>query len=51
MYCDNCGSEIKDLNQEFCEDCGNKLSFKIENKPETSDNKVKVLPVRKRGCC
>jgi len=36
MYCPNCGSKINDLNQRYCEECGEKLELNRSQSPPQS---------------
>jgi len=48
--CPNCGENISDINQEYCEFCGNELV----NNNNTSNDKVIVKPTSSRSrsrCC
>ncbi|MBD3216075.1 MAG: zinc-ribbon domain-containing protein [Candidatus Lokiarchaeota archaeon] len=43
MYCANCGEEISDRNQKFCENCGSKLEFTQQqhNQPSQLSSQTK----------
>ncbi|MFW9936131.1 MAG: LURP-one-related family protein [Candidatus Thorarchaeota archaeon] len=41
MYCQNCGAEIKELNQRFCQNCGSEIKTAIEGTPSPSQSPPK----------
>jgi uncharacterized protein YxjI len=47
MYCNQCGAEIKDSNQKYCESCGNKLP--IQSNAGILTESSKVITTRKGG--
>lgn len=44
MYCPNCGSEIEDINQKFCEQCGSKLEFDQNQSIKEPSNSFQKSP-------
>ncbi len=55
MHCPNCGAEIKDSDQEFCENCGKDLSSRLkpgeqaeENSSDYMDDIKARIPVNKK---
>ena len=42
MYCQNCGAEIKELNQRFCQNCGSEIKNVIQGTPSTSQSPPKL---------
>jgi len=40
MYCPNCGSEVEDANQIFCENCGTKLQFSQNQTSQQSSQQI-----------
>ena len=47
-YCKDCGAEIKDLSQNFCEQCGSPIPDSVRQ-VSTTPTQVRTTPARPSG--